>query len=73
MKNIPKAWETYTHQSGREYVVQCVTNRDSLHPKSGVNSIKFPPTVVYASIDSGKLYSRPLKDFLVKFTIVEQK
>lgn len=73
MNDIPKAWDTYTHHSGREYVVQCITNKNNLHPNSGVDSVKFSPTVVYASIGSGELYSRPVEEFLVKFTLVEQK
>lgn len=73
MNNIPKAWETYTHHSGREYVVQCVTNKNSLNTERCVDSVKFPPTVVYASIGSGELYSRPVEEFLVKFTKVEHK
>lgn len=69
MNNIPKVWDTYIHHSGREYVIQCITNKDGLHSRKSVQSIKFPPTVVYASIDNGELYSRPLVEFLDKFTL----
>ncbi|MGH1461212.1 MAG: DUF1653 domain-containing protein [Neptuniibacter sp.] len=55
-------WE---HYSGKRYTVKMVTNQMAKDPK------KYPPTVVYQSVDTGMLWSRPVSDWERSFKIVE--
>ena len=52
------------HHSERRYTVMAVANGYS------TNSEKFPPTVVYVGVN-GKIWSRPMDQFIRKFREIE--
>lgn len=54
-------WTLWRHHSGRIYRVTGFTNIATSDPD------KFPPTVVYESLDTGYKWSRPIIDFQEKF------
>ena len=58
----PNVMSIYKHNtSGKLYILKEITNKDS------PDSVKFPETAVYTSIDTKKTWSRPLVDFLSSF------
>lgn len=60
-RGFPLPLTRWRHHSGREYVVVTVTNQHSDNPQ------KFPVTVVYRD-GQGRTWSRPVGQFLDKFT-----
>jgi len=60
---IPVVWDTYRHENGKRYRVELVTNTNSQRPG-------YPITVCYRGED-GRVWSKPLVQFLAKMTRVE--
>lgn len=59
----PKIGSLWKHHNGNVYYVICVTNKEEARQD------KYPTTVVYQNITSGKPYSRKLIDWHGSMTL----
>lgn len=62
-KGMPKVQGRYRHPNGAEYVVIAIANEHSDRED------EYPPAVVYQG-DNGRVWTKPLKDFIRKMTLV---
>ena len=54
----------YQHKNGTKYKVLALSNQESKNEK-------YPITVIYETLDSGKLWSRKLNDWDRSFRLIE--
>lgn len=65
LATAPTVGSVWRHDNGREYTVIGMSNIDSYQPD------KWPVTVIYVS-SYGKVYNRPLREWVDKFTEIDK-
>ena len=63
---IPEIGSVWQHHSGATYKVVCIANEYSDNPS-------YPVTVVYEGFVNGKIWCKPLSNFLSKMTSISAK
>lgn len=60
----PRQGYVYQHINGNVYHVVAIANQESKRPE-------YPPTVVYQGLINGKVWAKPLTNFMTKMTRIK--